>query len=202
MNIYCIGRNYVKHIEELKNEIPEQPAVFMKPANAILEGEKFYLPSFSKEIHYETELIIKLGRKGRFISEENALEHIEAIGLGIDFTARDIQSMLKEKRLSWELSKAFTGSAVVGDFIPIDLFSSLDNIQFSLEKNGTVVQKGNSSHMIFSFEKIISFLSIYFELNPGDLIFTGTPEGVGPVEKGDLLCGFIFSNQMFEVTIQ
>jgi len=203
MKIICVGRNYVKHIEELNNVVLKEPAIFLKPETALLpEGEDFQIPSFSDNIHHEVEIVLRIGKRGKDISAEDAKNYIEDIGLGIDFTARDIQERLKEKKLSWELSKAFDGAAVVGNFIPARQISDFGAISFRLDKNAKSVQQGNSGHMIFSFESIISFVSKFFTLEKGDLIFTGTPEGVGKVVAGDILSGFIFGNQMFEITVK
>jgi 2-keto-4-pentenoate hydratase/2-oxohepta-3-ene-1,7-dioic acid hydratase in catechol pathway len=202
MKIICIGRNYVKHIEELKNEIPDRPAVFLKPETALLiPGEDFHYPSFSKDIHHEVELVLEIGKHGSNIPNTEALKYISHITTGIDFTARDLQDYLKEKRLSWELSKAFDGAAAIGRFLPFSDFSKSANLNFSLDINGETVQRGNTSKMIFSFEKIISFVSTYFTLEPGDLIYTGTPEGVGPVKRGDVLTAYLEDFCLLELKI-
>ncbi len=202
MKIICIGRNYAEHAKELGNEIPENPVIFMKPDTAVLKkGSDFYLPEFSDDVHYETEVILKISKGGKYISEENASKYYDEIGLGIDFTARDLQSKLKEKGLPWELAKGFDGSAVVSEFIKKDNFD-LKNLPFSLIKNKEKVQDGNTSMMIFSPEKIIAFVSQYFTLRVGDLIFTGTPKGVGKVSENDILEGFMQEQKMFSVRIQ
>lgn len=202
MKIICIGRNYVEHARELGNEIPENPVIFIKPDTAILKkGSDFYLPEFSNEIHYELEVVLKISKGGKYIQEENAPQHYDEIALGIDFTARDLQQKLKEKGLPWELAKAFDGSAVVSDFFPkknVDLKA----LQFSLKKNKELVQNGNTSQMIFSPEKIIAFASQYFTLRVGDLIFTGTPKGVGRVAENDVLEAFLNDDKVLHLRIQ
>lgn len=202
MKIICIGRNYVEHARELGNEIPENPVIFIKPDTAILKkGSDFYLPEFSNEIHYELEVVLKISKGGKYIQEENAPQHYDEIALGIDFTARDLQQKLKEKGLPWELAKAFDGSAVVSDFFPkknVDLKA----LQFSLKKNKELVQNGNTSQMIFSPEKIIAFASQYFTLRVGDLIFTGTPKGVGRVAENDVLEAFLDDDKVLHLRIQ
>lgn len=195
MKIFCIGRNYAAHIEELKNERPDQPLVFMKPATALLrEGKPFYLPDFSDDIHYECELVVRIGKHGKAISPEFAANYIDGFSLGLDLTARDLQTKLKDKGQPWEIAKAFDHSAPIGEFI--ELNKPLDEIGFTLEKNGTQVQLGNTKNMLFPIPGIISYLSKYFTLQKGDLIFTGTPEGVGPVSKGDLFKGSLEGNDV------
>jgi len=196
MKIFCIGRNYSEHAKELGNAVPENPVVFSKPDTALLKnGEPFYHPDFSNDIHHEVELVIRINKMGKKIQPKFARNYFNEIGLGIDFTARDIQQQLKEKGLPWELAKAFDGSAPLGDFINIESVD-LKSIQFSLSKNGSIVQQGNTAHMIFSFEEIVSFISQYFTLKVGDLIFTGTPAGVSKVSIGDILEGFIEQQKM------
>jgi len=202
MKIICIGRNYAEHAKELGNEIPEDPVIFMKPDTAVLKkGSDFYIPEFSEEVHYEVEVVLKISKGGKYISEENAPKYFEEIGLGIDFTARDLQTKLKEKGLPWELAKGFDGSAVVSDFYKKGDFD-LKNLDFSLIKNKEKVQQGNTSMMLFSPEKIIAFVSQYFTLRVGDLIFTGTPKGVGKIAENDILEGFIQEKKLFSVRIQ
>ena len=201
MKILCIGRNYAEHAKELGNEVPTEPVIFMKPDTAILKGNNFYLPEFSQDIHYELEVILKISKGGKYISEEHAPNYYNEIGLGIDFTARDLQSKLKEKGLPWELSKGFDGSAVVSNFYQKENFD-LKNLNFTLLKNKQEVQNGNTSLMIFSPEKIIAFVSKYFTLKVGDLIFTGTPKGVGKVTENDVLEGFLEEEKVFDVRIQ
>ncbi len=191
MKILCVGRNYSEHAKELGNAVPENPVIFSKPDTALLKNnEAFYLPSFSNDVHHEVELVIKINKVGKKIQEKFARNYFSEIGLGIDFTARDVQSELKAKGLPWELAKAFDGSAPIGNFINVENMD-LKNIDFSLQKNGQVVQKGNTAQMIFSFEQIVSFVSQYFTLKVGDLIYTGTPAGVSQVNIGDKLEGFI-----------
>ncbi|MDP2453303.1 MULTISPECIES: fumarylacetoacetate hydrolase family protein [unclassified Kaistella] len=202
MKIICIGRNYAEHAQELGNEIPESPVIFMKPDTAVLKkGSDFYIPEFSDDVHYELEVVMKISKGGKYIQEENADKHYDEIGLGIDFTARDLQSQLKAKGLPWELSKAFDGSAVVSDFYKKEDFD-MKNLNFSLLKNKEEVQNGNTSLMIFSPEKIIAFVSQYFTLKVGDLIFTGTPKGVGKVSENDILEAFLEKQKVFDLRIQ
>jgi len=197
MTIFCIGRNYIDHAKELNNPVPDKPVIFCKPATALLkENKAFYLPEFSKDIHHEVEIVLKISKPGKQIQLSKAGEYYSHIGLGIDFTARDLQQECKNKGLPWEIAKAFDNSAVLGDLIEKKEFE-LDKISFSLLKNKEVVQSGNTGEMIFSFDQIISYLSIYFRLNSGDLIYTGTPAGVGSVHSGDLLEGFIGKRRMF-----
>jgi 2-keto-4-pentenoate hydratase/2-oxohepta-3-ene-1,7-dioic acid hydratase in catechol pathway len=203
MKIIAIGRNYQEHAKELNNPIPTEPVVFLKPDTALLkEGKAFYHPDFSNDIHYEVELIIKIGKEGKHIASKFARNYIEAIGLGIDFTARDLQQKCKEKGLPWEIAKAFDHSAPIGEFIPVNEISDLKAIQFSLKQNQIVVQNGNSADMIFSFEDIISYVSQRFTLKKGDLIFTGTPAGVGKINIGDLLEGYISDRKMLSVPVK
>jgi 2-keto-4-pentenoate hydratase/2-oxohepta-3-ene-1,7-dioic acid hydratase in catechol pathway len=203
MKIIAIGRNYQEHAKELNNPIPTEPVVFLKPDTALLkEGKAFYHPDFSNDIHYEVELIIKIGKEGKHITSKFARNYIEAIGLGIDFTARDLQQKCKEKGLPWEIAKAFDHSAPIGEFIPINEIPDLNAIQFSLKQNQIVVQNGNSADMIFSFDDIISYVSQRFTLKKGDLIFTGTPAGVGKINIGDLLEGYISNRKMLSVPVK
>lgn len=203
MKIIAIGRNYQEHTKELNNPVPSSPVIFLKPDTALLkEGKAFFHPDFSNDIHYEVELIIKIGKEGKHIQPKFAKNYIEAIGLGIDFTARDLQQECKEKGLPWEIAKAFDHSAPIGEFIPVNEINDLNNISFSLNKNNTLVQKGNSSDMIFNFETIITYVSQRFTLKKGDLIFTGTPAGVGKINIGDLLEGYINDRKMLSVPIK
>jgi 2-keto-4-pentenoate hydratase/2-oxohepta-3-ene-1,7-dioic acid hydratase in catechol pathway len=196
MKILCVGRNYSDHAKELGNAVPENPVIFSKPDTALLKnGEPFYKPDFSNDVHHEIELVIKINKVGKKIQEKFARNYFSEIGLGIDFTARDKQNELKAKGLPWELAKAFDGSAPIGNFINIENID-LKNIDFSLQKNGQLVQQGNTSQMIFSFEQIVSFVSQYFTLKVGDLIYTGTPAGVSQVNIGDHLEGFIGNESM------
>ena len=202
MKIICIGRNYAEHAKELGNEIPDSPVIFMKPDTAVLKkGSDFYIPEFSNDVHYELEVVLKISKGGKYIQEENADKYYDEIGVGIDFTARDLQSELKAKGLPWELSKGFDGSAVVSEFYKKEDFD-MKNINFSLMKNKEEVQNGNTSLMIFSPEKIIAFVSQYFTLRVGDLIFTGTPKGVGKVSENDLLEAFLEDQKVFDLRIQ
>jgi 2-keto-4-pentenoate hydratase/2-oxohepta-3-ene-1,7-dioic acid hydratase in catechol pathway len=201
MKIICIGRNYAEHAKELGNEVPTEPVIFIKPDSAVLKGNDFYIPEFSQDIHYELEVVLKVSKVGKYISEENAPQYYDEIGLGIDFTARDLQSKLKEKGLPWELAKGFDGSAVLSDFQQKNKFD-LKNLNFSLLKNKQEVQNGNTSLMIFSPEKIIAFVSKYFTLKKGDLIFTGTPKGVGKVVENDNLEAYLEDEKVFDVRVQ
>lgn len=202
MKIICIGRNYAEHAKELGNEVPENPVIFMKPDTAILKkGTDFYIPEFSDDVHYELEVVLKMSKGGKYIQEENAAGYFNQIGLGIDFTARDLQSILKAKGLPWELAKGFDGSAVLSEFFSKENYN-LSKLQFSLNKNSAKVQDGDTSLMIFSAEKIIAFVSQYFTLKAGDLIFTGTPAGVGKVVENDILEGFLEDKKVLHVRIQ
>ena len=202
MKIICIGRNYTKHIEELDNEKPKEPVIFMKPDSAVLlKNNPFIIPPFSQYIHYEVELLVKINRIGKFIDQKFAHKYYDEIGLGIDFTARDLQSKLKEKGLPWEKAKAFDGSAVIGKFYNKSALD-LENIKFQLLKNGQVVQDGESSHMLWKIDELIAYVSQYFTLKIGDVIFTGTPAGVGPVEPNDQLKGMLEGKEMFQIKIK
>lgn len=202
MKIICIGRNYAEHAKELGNEIPENPVIFMKPDTAVKKkGSDFYIPEFSEDIHYELEVVLKISKGGKYIQEEKADNYFDEIGLGIDFTARDLQSQLKAKGLPWELAKGFDGSAVISEFYKKENFD-LKNLNFSLIKNKEEVQNGNTSLMLFSPEKIIAFVSQYFTLRVGDLIFTGTPKGVGSVSENDILQGFLEGEKVINLRIQ
>ena len=202
MKIICIGRNYSEHAKELGNEIPDDPVIFMKPDTAILKkGSDFYIPEFSDDIHYELEVVLKISKGGKYIQKENAGNHYDEIGLGLDFTARDLQTKLKDKGLPWELAKGFDGSAVVSDFISKEKYD-LTNLGFSLSKNNEKVQEGNTGEMIFSPDDIIAFASQYFTLRVGDLIFTGTPKGVGKVSENDLLEAYLEDKKLFSLKIQ
>ena len=197
MKIICVGRNYVDHIEELNNERPDAPVIFMKPETAVPRpGEDFYLPDFSQDVHHEIEVVVKINRVGKHIEEKFAHKYYDELGVGIDFTARDLQSQLKSKGLPWELAKAFNGSAPVSAFVPKDGFADLQNVTFSLDVNGETRQRGNSSHMLYSIDYLISFVSKYFTLKKGDLIFTGTPKGVAPVKAGDRLALYLEDKEM------
>lgn len=202
MKIICIGRNYAAHALELGNEIPKRPVIFMKPDTALLRrGSDFYIPEFSNDIHYELEVVVKISKGGKYIAVDNAHKHFDEIALGLDFTARDLQSDLKSMGLPWELAKAFDGSAVVSDFLNKEQFN-LHSLNFRLLKNKIEVQNGNSSLMIFSPEKIIAFVSKFFTLRTGDLIFTGTPEGVGKVEEDDILEAFLENTKLLDLRMR
>ena len=202
MKIICIGRNYAKHIEELDNEKPKEPVIFMKPDSAVLlKNNPFIIPPFSQDIHYEVEILVKINRIGKFIDQKFAHKYYDEIGLGIDFTARDLQSKLKEKGLPWEKAKAFDGSAVIGKFYNKSALD-LENIKFQLLKNGQVVQDGESSHMLWKIDELIAYVSQYFTLKIGDVIFTGTPAGVGRVETNDQLTGVMEGKEMFQIKIK
>lgn len=203
MNIYAVGRNYVAHIEELKNELPEEPVIFTKPDTALLKnGAPFYYPDFSKDIHHEIELVLRISTNGKNISQKFAHKYYDSIGIGIDFTARDLQSKAKEKGLPWVLAKGFDGSAPVSEFIEKDKLGNLDALKFSLTVDGQVKQSGDTSLMLFSFNFIISYLSVFFTLRKGDLIFTGTPSGVGPVKIGNELAGYIEDKKLLDCEIK
>lgn len=203
MKVIAIGRNYVDHAKELNNPIPQQPVVFMKPDTALLKDNKdFYYPEFSNDIHYEAEIVLRICKEGKHVSQKFANTYFDAIGLGIDFTARDIQQKHKEKGLPWELAKSFDGSAVISPLIPKEEIDDLKNLDFSLLKNKETVQQGNTKDMIFSYDDLIVYISKFITLRKGDLIYTGTPAGVGPVVIGDTLVGFIAEKQMFSCTIK
>lgn len=200
MKLICIGRNYSEHAKELGNEIPEKPVIFMKPDTAVLKGNDFYIPEFSNDVHYELEVILKISKGGKYIQKENAHKHYDEIGLGIDFTARDLQSELKSKGLPWELAKGFDGSAVISSFFNKNDYN-LENLNFSLLKNKEKVQNGNTKNMMFSFDDIIAFVSQYFTLRVGDIIFTGTPEGVGKVNENDILEGYLEERKVLDLRV-
>ncbi len=203
MKLICIGRNYTKHIEELANERPEHPVVFLKPDSSILlKKHPFVIPEFSNDIHHEIEILVKIKKIGKYIDKKYAHTYYDEIGLGIDFTARDLQSDLKAKGLPWEKAKAFDGSAVIGNWIPKDKFENVNTIAFTLEKNEKVVQDGNTSHMLWKIDELISYVSQYFTLKIGDIIFTGTPAGVGSVAINDKLKGFIGDTELFSINIK
>ncbi len=203
MKIICIGRNYAEHAKELNNPVPTVPVIFMKPDTAILKDNKpFYHPDFSNDIHHELEIVLKIAKEGKHIAEKFAHKYYDEIGLGIDFTARDIQQKHKEKGLPWELAKSFDHSAPISHFIPKDQFKDLCQLNFHLELNGQTVQKGNTSDLLFQFEKLIAFVSQYITLKKGDLIFTGTPEGVGKVNIGDHLVGYLEGEKLLDFVIK
>jgi acylpyruvate hydrolase len=202
MKIFCVGRNYEEHIKELGNESPEFPVIFMKPETAILkDNAPFYYPDFSKEIQYEVEMVIKIDREGKNIQPKFAHKYFNEIGIGIDFTARDLQNKLKAKGLPWEISKGFNGSAPISSFISKQNFENVGNINFSLFQNEILKQKGNTQYMIHSFDNVIAYISTFFMLKKGDLIFSGTPAGVGEVKIGDKLTAFIENQLMLSCEI-
>ncbi len=202
MKIIAIGRNYVKHIEELNNERPEEPVVFGKPETAILKNNAaFYYPDFSKDIHHEVEILVKICKVGKNIDERFAHKYYDEIGIGVDFTARDLQTKAKTKGLPWDLAKGFNGSAPISEFVPKSGFD-LSNLNFSLKKDGLDVQVGNTSMMLFKIDYIIAYVSKFFMLKKGDIIFTGTPEGVGPVQIGQRLEAFIKGKKMMDFEIK
>ena len=203
MKIICVGRNYVDHIKELSNDRPTDPVIFIKPDTALLDSSQaFYYPSFSNDVHYEIELVYRIGKVGKNIEAKFAHKYIDAIGLGIDFTARDVQNRLKEKGLPWEKAKAFNGSAFVSTMQAIQGIDLEAPIGFELQKNGEIVQEGNSNLMIWNIAELIEDISKYFTLKTGDYIFTGTPAGVGPVTVGDQLSGYLSGNKLFDLSIK
>ena len=203
MKIICVGLNYMDHIKEMRNKIPEVPVFFLKPDTSIVRNNNpFFYPEFTNDLQYELEVVIKVNRLGRNISEKFAHRYYNEIGLGIDFTARDLQRLCKETGMPWEVAKAFDGSAPISDFVPKENFSNLKNLSFRLEKNDEVVQKGNTNDMIFHFDSIISYVSRFITLRTGDLIFTGTPSGVGPVKIGDRLKAYLGDELMLDFFIK
>lgn len=203
MKIFCVGRNYADHAKELGNEVPEEPVIFMKPKTALLQAKApFYYPEFCNELHYEAELVLRICKNGRYIPENHASKYYDAITVGIDFTARDVQNELKKKGLPWEKAKAWDHSAVIGTWEPLTPELLKKPFLFSLQKNTETVQSGNSTDMIFSFNQVIANISNYFSLNIGDLLFTGTPAGVGECVVGDVLAGYLAEQKMFELEIK
>lgn len=203
MKIFCVGRNYAEHARELNNDIPDEPVIFLKPKSALIQSHaQFYYPEFSNELHYEAELVLRVSKNGKYIPEYAANRYYNAITVGIDFTARDIQQELKKKGLPWEKAKAWDNSAVVGEWTELTPALIKNPFHFSLQLNDEVVQTGISSEMIFSFEKIVANISQYFSLNIGDLIFTGTPAGVGECVVGDELTGYLGKSKVFSITIK
>lgn len=203
MKLICIGRNYAKHIEELENERPKDPVVFLKPDTSILlKKQPFFIPDFSKDVHHEVEILVKINRLGKYIDQKFAHKYYEEIGLGIDFTARDVQKQLKEKGLPWEKSKGFDGAAVISPFVKKTKYNDINNLKFSLEKNGSVVQDGDTAHMLWKIDELIAYVSQFFTLKIGDIIFTGTPAGVGRVDANDKLEGFIEGEKMFSINVK
>jgi len=204
MRIFAIGRNYAEHISELNNERPDEPVIFTKPDTALIRNNApFYYPDFSKDVHYEAELVLRICKDGKSIDEKFASKYYDAIGIGIDFTARDLQQKAKEKGLPWDIAKGFNGSAPISDkFISVSEFKNVKDINFSLQVDGVVKQQGNTSFMLFNFNYIISYLSKFFTLRTGDLIFTGTPKGVGPVKIGNVLSAYIENEKLLEFEIK
>ena len=203
MKIICVGRNYPKHIKELVNQRPESPVIFIKPDTSLLQkNNPFFIPDFSRLINYELELLVKINRIGKYIQPKFAFKYYREIGLGIDFTARDIQHQLKEKGLPWEKAKGFDGSALIGEWFDKSNFEDINKLDFHLLKNGIVTQSGNSSQMIWKIDELISEISKFFTLKIGDIIFTGTPEGVGDVQEDDLLEGFLMNEKAFSIKIK
>jgi 2-keto-4-pentenoate hydratase/2-oxohepta-3-ene-1,7-dioic acid hydratase in catechol pathway len=203
MKLICIGRNYAQHISELKSEKPSEPVVFLKPDTAILLNQQpFFIPDFSNEVHYEVEVLVKINRVGKYIDSKFAHKYYEQIGLGIDFTARDLQQELKRKGLPWEKSKAFDGSAVIGNWVSKSNYDNLNNISFSLLKNNKIVQSSTTGDMLWGIDEIIAYVSQYFTLKIGDIIFTGTPSGVGKVQSNDSLKGYIGEEEFFSIKVK
>ncbi|MGS4346733.1 fumarylacetoacetate hydrolase family protein [Myroides odoratus] len=203
MKIICVGRNYVDHIAELNNERPEDPVLFIKPDTALLSKEfPFVIPDFSQDIHYEAEVVVKINKVGKYIETKFAHKYYDQLSIGIDFTARDLQRKLKEKGLPWEKAKAFDNSAFVGDFLPKTTVASMEEISFSLMQNGSVVQQATTAQMIWKIDELIAEISKYFTLKTGDLIFTGTPAGVGKVNPGDFLAGFLGEEKVFDLIVK
>jgi len=203
MKLICIGRNYTAHIEELENEKPKDPVVFLKPDTSILlKKQPFFIPDFSDDVHHEVELLVKIKKVGKYIDKKFAHKYYDEIGLGIDFTARDLQAELKSKGLPWEKAKAFDGAAVVGNWLPKSNFQDINNINFSLQKNDELVQSGNTKLMLWKVDEIIEYVSKYFTLKIGDIIFTGTPAGVGKVFANDRLKGFIEDEKVFSIRVK
>ena len=203
MKLICIGRNYTEHIKELENEKPTDPVVFLKPDTAILlKKHPFFIPDFSDDVHHEVEILVKINRVGKHIDRKFAHKYYKEIGLGIDFTARDLQSQLKAKGLPWEKAKAFDGAAVIGKWLPVEDFKNVDDINFYLQKNDAIIQQGNTGLMLWKIDELIEYVSKYFTLKIGDIIFTGTPAGVGKVIENDKLKGFIEDKEMFSITVK
>ncbi len=203
MKLICIGRNYVDHIAELENSKPEHPVIFLKPDTSILlKKQPFFIPDFSDNVHYEIEVLVKINRVGKHINKKFAHKYYDEIGLGIDFTARDTQSYLKERGLPWEKAKAFDGSAVIGQWVSKKTVQNIEDISFFLEKNGEIVQKGNTKFMLWKIDELIEYVSKYFTLKIGDVIFTGTPSGVGRVQPDDILAGYLNNQRFFSIKVK
>ncbi len=203
MKIICVGRNYAAHIDELKNEVPEHPVLFLKPDTAVLlKKQPFFIPDFSNDVHHEVEILVKINKIGKHIDRKFAHKYYDEIGLGIDFTARDLQQQLKEKGLPWEKAKGFDGAALVGNFLQKSTFTSVDDINFSLKKNDKLAQSGNTALMLWKIDALIEYISKYFTLKIGDIIFTGTPAGVAKVKTDDILTGYIEEKEVFSVKVK
>lgn len=203
MKILAIGRNYAEHILELKNERPDEPVIFSKPDTALLKNNApFYYPDFTKDVHHEVEIVLKISKEGKNIQEKFAPKYYDEIAVGIDFTARDLQQKAKEKGLPWAIAKGFNGSAPISEFVPLSSVPDINNLNFRLEVNGNLKQEGNTSMMLFSFNYMISYLSKFFTLKKGDLIFTGTPKGVGAVTIGDVLTAYVEDKKMLEFEVK
>ncbi|MGV3766736.1 MAG: fumarylacetoacetate hydrolase family protein [Chitinophagaceae bacterium] len=203
MKIFCVGRNYVAHAKELGNEIPDDPIIFMKPKSALLQAHTpFYYPEFTNELHYECELVLRVSKNGKYIQERFANKYYDAVSVGIDFTARDIQQTCKEKGLPWEIAKSWDNSAVIGKWVPVPNLKNKKDINFCLYKNKELVQQGSSAMMMHNFDKIVAYISNFFSVNIGDLIFTGTPAGVGECVVGDELEGFMEDESMFQLEVK
>ena len=203
MKIICIGRNYISHVLELQNQKPKEPVLFLKPDTSILQkGQPFFIPHFTNDIHFEVEVLVKINKIGKHIQSKFANKYYQEIGLGIDFTARELQTKLKDKGMPWEKAKAFDGSALIGEWINKSELDNLYNLNFSLEKNGKEVQCSNTANMIWNIDELISYISKYFTLKIGDIIFTGTPSGVGPVSENDIYKGYLEEKQLFNIKIK
>ena len=203
MKIICIGRNYTDHIEELANERPEDPVIFLKPdTSLVLKNQPFFIPPFSDDVHYEVEVLVRINRIGKHIQQKFSHKYYDEIGLGIDFTARDLQAKLKGKGLPWEKAKAFDGAAVVGDWVNKSELPHIDELQFEMTKNGTLVQQSSSALMLWKVDELIAYVSQFFTLKIGDIIFTGTPAGVGPVVENDVLEGYLEGHQLFSIKVK
>ena len=203
MKLICIGKNYLKHIHELNSKKEDDPVIFLKPDTSVIQKKQpFFIPEFSSDIHYEVEIILKFNRVGKHIEPKFSKKYFDKISLGIDFTARDLQRKFKENGLPWDIAKGFDNSAMIGDWLSVDLFDDIDNINFRLEKNGEIVQKSNSSNMIWKIDQLISIASTFFTIKIGDIMFTGTPEGVGKVVENDLLEGYIDDKKVFNVRVK
>ncbi|MBT8234745.1 MAG: fumarylacetoacetate hydrolase family protein [Bacteroidia bacterium] len=203
MKLICIGRNYAAHIDELANERPKDPVVFIKPDSAVLPKEQdFYIPEFSSNIHYEVEVLVKIKKVGKHIDQKFAGSYYDEVGLGIDFTARDLQDELKAKGLPWEKAKGFDGAAVIGNWLPKSMFSDMNTLNFSLRLNNSLVQEGNTGHMLWKIDELIAYVSQFFTLKKGDILFTGTPSGVGKIAPNDTLEGHLENNEMFSLKVK